>query len=153
MTTTSRQRVRVINDKQAFLTLKGPRFGKHGCPEFEYPIPLDDARELLARCDSRIILKDRYEVPEDGHVWHVDVFKGSLKGLHTAEVELSHDEEDFSRPRWLGKEITAYRQFKNKALAITQSIPSQTLALLTERRSAGEVAAVKDSKKAARKAL
>jgi adenylate cyclase len=145
-------RVRVINDERAFLTLKGPRFGKHGCPEFEYSIPLDDARELLVRCDSRIILKDRYEIPEDQHVWHVDVFKGSLRGLHTAEVELHHDDEVFSRPVWLGTEVTAYRQFKNKSLAIKQSIPPQTLHLLTERsRGVGEVAGRKDVKKAARK--
>jgi CYTH domain-containing protein len=139
-------RVRVIDGEQAFLTLKGPRLGKHGCSEFEYPIPLADARELLSQCASRIVRKDRYEVAQGRHVWHVDVFKGSLKGLHTAEVELDHDDEDFARPRWLGREVTAYRQFKNKSLAISQSIPSLTLDL-----PGAAKAARKSSKKAGRK--
>jgi len=140
-------RVRVINGEAAVLTLKGPRLGKHGCSEFEYPIPLADARELLGQCASRVIRKDRYEVPQGRHVWHVDVFKGRLQGLHTAEVELTHDDEDFARPRWLGREVTAYRQFKNKSLAIYQSIPPLTLDLL-----AVEKTTRKSSKKAGRKA-
>jgi CYTH domain-containing protein len=61
-------RVRFANNEHAFLALKGPRFGKHSCPEFEYSIPLADARELLGRCASRTIHKDRYEVLEDRHV-------------------------------------------------------------------------------------
>jgi adenylate cyclase len=139
-------RVRVIDDQFALLTLKGPRLGKHGCSEFEYPIPLADARELLRQCASRVIHKDRYEVPQGRHVWHVDVFKGSLLGLHTAEVELDHDDEEFARPHWLGREVTAFREFKNKSLAISQSIPTLTLELL-----AGGKAARKPLKKVGRK--
>ena len=90
---------------------------------------------------------------EDRHLWQVDVFKDSLAGLHTAEVELSHDDEDFTRPTWLGREITAYRQFRNKALAINQSIPALTFELLGDWRTVVEARIPRKAlKKAARKA-
>ena len=56
-------RVRIKGEK-AFLTIKGasdPSGVSRG--EWEYGIPVEDARELLALCGERIIDKTRYDVP------------------------------------------------------------------------------------------
>jgi CYTH domain-containing protein len=129
-------RVRVVDGTIAYLTLKGPRLGKHGCPEFEYSIPLTDGYELLDRCGTRIVRKDRYELLYGRHVWHVDLYKGNLEGLLSAEVELKHEAEKFSRPLWLSFEVTADRQFKNKALARNQAVPALARELAASRLAA-----------------
>lgn len=115
-------RVRVVNNKEGFLTVKGPRKGL-GRPEYEYGIPLRDAKELLALCEDRTLTKVRYEVPVGNHIWHVDVYTGHLKGLVTAEVELKRETERFALPVWLGPEVTFEKAYTNKRLALTRSIP------------------------------
>lgn len=115
-------RVRVIDDTQALITLKGSRNGL-GRPEYEYPIPLEDARELLSMCEGRILTKTRYEVLVGSHVWHFDVYGGRLKGLLTAEVELQDENEAFEVPRWAGPEVTYDKSYTNKRLAICQRVP------------------------------
>ena len=54
-------RVRVCDDK-AFITIKGKNEGiARG--EWEYPIPVKDAQEMLRLCHGAIIQKTRYIVP------------------------------------------------------------------------------------------
>lgn len=115
-------RVRIVDDSQAFITLKGARRGL-GRPEFEYPIPLADARELMALCESRILAKTRYDVLVGKHVWHFDVYSGAFEGLMTAEIELACDDESFVLPHWVGPEVTFEKAFTNKRLAINQRVP------------------------------
>ena len=108
-------RIRLADD-QAYLTLKGP---VKGCsrPEFEYPIPPDEASEILKEfCETGQIEKYRYQVPVGGHVWEVDEFLGRNAGLILAEVELKHPEEEFERPEWLGREVTGELRFYNSRL-------------------------------------
>ena len=62
-------RVRIKGEK-AFLTIKGasdPSGVSRG--EWEYGIPVEDARELLALCGERIIDKTRYDVPVGSGRW------------------------------------------------------------------------------------
>ncbi|SFV55555.1 hypothetical protein MNB_SV-8-344 [hydrothermal vent metagenome] len=96
-TTTVRVRIR---NTEAFLTIKGKSTGASRL-EFEYPIPLQDAQNMLdALCQSSVIEKTRYLVEHEGHVWEVDVFEGSNKGLVVAEVELKSEDEAFTLPSW-----------------------------------------------------
>ncbi|MFN3986795.1 MAG: CYTH domain-containing protein [Rhodocyclaceae bacterium] len=109
-------RVRIREDR-AFLTLKGPREGITR-DEFEYPIPLDDARQLLEKfCGRRVVRKTRYLVPHPPHVIEVDVFEGRHAGLVIAEVELPTEHAALSLPAWIGDEITYDTRFGNFCLA------------------------------------
>lgn len=115
-------RVRIAG-ASAFLTLKGKAKGLQR-PEFEYPIPMGDAKELLqAHAVSRLVTKTRYCIPVSRHVWEVDVFSGHLKGLVVAEIELSSKFETFDKPDWVGLEVTKNKAFTNKNLAQAKRPP------------------------------
>jgi CYTH domain-containing protein len=120
-------RVRIVDGIYGFLTLKGPRTG-FSRDEFEYPIPLKDAKELLAYCESRKVLKTRYDVLHGSHVWHVDIYHGLLEGLVTAEIELTREKEKFVKPYWASLEVTGDKSFSNKNLAITNRVPLKRVA-------------------------
>ena len=108
-------RVRIRN-QDAFLTIKGKSVGASRL-EFEYPIPLQDANDMLdALCQSSVIEKTRYLVEHEGHTWEVDIFEGSNKGLVVAEVELDSEEEVFTLPSWVTKEVTDDIRYFNSNL-------------------------------------
>jgi adenylate cyclase len=109
-------RVRIAGDR-GFLTIKGPGSGMTRS-EFEYPIPLRDANVLLdTLCERPQIEKLRYRVPVGAHTWEVDEFLGDNAGLVVAEIELGAQDEPFTRPEWLGDEVTADPRYRNSALA------------------------------------
>ena len=74
--------------------------------EWEYEIPLPDAREMLSLCGEGVIDKTRHLVQAGDHVFEVDEFHGENDGLVIAEVELESEGEQFERPHWLGEEVT-----------------------------------------------
>ena len=108
-------RVRIAGD-EAFLTIKGQSVGATRL-EFEYPIPLDDAKALLALCDGPLVEKTRYHVVHEGTTWEVDAFAGANAGLVVAEVELQYEDQPFARPEWLGEEVTHDVRYFNSNLA------------------------------------
>lgn len=108
-------RVRIADDK-AFLTIKGLTQGASRA-EFEYEIPIADAEQLMKLSDGPIIQKNRHVVVHDGSRWEVDEFLGDNAGLVLAEIELSSEDQDFSRPSWLGAEVTHDRRYYNSNLA------------------------------------
>jgi len=86
--------------------------------EYEYPIPLADAKELLEHaCESGVVEKTRYRVPHGAHVWEVDVFHGDNAGLVVAEVELQSEDQPFECPAWLGRDVSQHARYLNHALA------------------------------------
>ncbi|MEE7546925.1 CYTH domain-containing protein [Xanthomonas sp. Kuri4-1] len=105
-----------IQGEQAFLNLKSRELG-HTRQEFEYPLPLDEARALLALCVGGLIDKRRHLVQHQGHLWEVDEFLGDNAGLVVAEIELDQADEAFARPDWLGAEVTDDARYYNLALA------------------------------------
>lgn len=108
-------RIRTRDDK-GFLTIKG-RSNAAGMSrdEWEYEIPVDEARELL-RFSRGTIDKTRYLVPAGRHIFEVDRFYGANEGLVVAEVELTDENEPFERPAWLGREVTGDRRYYNSQL-------------------------------------
>lgn len=100
---------------QGFLTIKGETHGAQRL-EYEYEIPADDARELLALCVEPLVEKTRYREYVDGHSWEVDVFHGANAGLVVAEIELSSEMEEFTLPAWAGAEVTGIERYYNAAL-------------------------------------
>jgi CYTH domain-containing protein len=107
-------RVRLAGS-QAFLTIKGP---SHGATrqEFEYPIPVEDALQLLELCDGTVIRKTRHLVIHDGNHWEVDEFHAENQGLVVAEIELTTEDQTFAKPDWLGREVTDDTRYFNSNL-------------------------------------
>ena len=108
-------RVRIEGD-QAFLNLKSRERG-HTRQEFNYPIPVQEARDLLALCVGGLIDKRRHYVQHEGHLWEVDEFLGANAGLVVAEIELQHADEAFQMPSWAGRQVTESLRYYNLALA------------------------------------
>ncbi len=105
-----------IEGEEAFLNLKSRERG-HTRQEFNYPVPVDDARELLALCVGGLIDKRRHYVQHAGHLWEVDEFLGDNAGLVVAEIELQHGDEAFQMPAWAGRQVTESLRYYNLALA------------------------------------
>jgi len=111
-------RVRILGSR-GFLTIKG-RGNASGMSryEFEKEITVEEASELLLLAEPGMIDKTRYLVhASDGvHTWEVDEFLGDNNGLVVAEVELSSEAETFSKPSWVGAEVTGDPRYYNSAL-------------------------------------
>ena len=105
-----------LSGENAYLTIKGPSVGVMR-PEFEYPIPVRDAQEMLALCDGPVVQKVRHLVPFAGLTWEVDEFLGDNAGLVVAEIELTTEKQIFERPAWLGQEVSDDPRYFNSNLA------------------------------------
>ncbi|MDQ2990222.1 MAG: CYTH domain-containing protein [Pseudomonadota bacterium] len=108
-------RVRIEGD-QAFMTIKGKSVGATR-GEWEYPIPLADANDLLALCEKPLVEKYRRRIEFAGNVWEVDEFLGANQGLVVAEIELASEDQPFDKPDWIGEEVTHDKRYFNSNLA------------------------------------
>ncbi len=111
-------RARVAGDK-AFITIKASIDGSSTTRlEYEYEIPLDEAKEMLAKlCSEGKIEKTRYKINQEDLVWEIDEFKGANAGLILAEIELEDENRTFALPDWLGEEVTSDVKYLNSNLA------------------------------------
>ena len=108
-------RVRTSSEK-AWVTIKGLTHG-FSRPEYEYEIPLSDAKEMLDMfCGMNKVSKTRYEIDYKGLTWEVDVFEGKNKGLIVAEVELESEDVEIQLPDWIGKDVTNDPRYRNSNL-------------------------------------
>lgn len=108
-------RVRVQGEK-AFLTIKGKTAGLSRA-EFEYAIPVDDAKEMLATlCQKPYIEKNRYKIMYAGMEWEVDEFMNENAGLVMAEVELETEDQQVELPPWIGEEVSHDPRYRNVSL-------------------------------------
>jgi len=110
-------RVRTMDDATGYITIK------HGGPgleraEFEYEVPIADARQMLGHCRGALIEKVRHTLDLPGGDWVVDEFAGRHQGLVLAEVELDHPEARLDLPGWLGAEVTGDPRYYNSSLAM-----------------------------------
>ncbi|MCX6243571.1 MAG: CYTH domain-containing protein [Bacteroidetes bacterium] len=108
-------RVRIAGP-EAFLTIKGPSVNAVR-QEYEYPIPVRDANEILDLFTQKIIEKIRYRINFEGKTWEVDEFFGANDGLILAEIELRSLDETYEKPAWLGEEVTHDPRYYNSYLA------------------------------------
>ncbi len=108
-------RVRIAG-KDAYLTIKGITEGATRA-EYEYPIPVAHAQEMLETlCLRPLIEKRRYRIEYNGLIWEVDEFYGDNTGLLVAEVELESAQQVFARPPWVGEEVTDNPRYYNANL-------------------------------------
>ena len=109
-------RVRIADGK-ATLNIKSATVGAVRS-EFEYPLPVEDARRMLAAfAVSPLIEKTRYVVAYKGAYWEIDEFHGANQGLVVAEIELEREDQVFERPHWIGEEVTDDPRYYNASLA------------------------------------
>ena len=81
---------------------------ENGRLEFEYPIPVEDARQMLASpaiCPHQIH-KIRRRILLGQHVWELDTFLRDNAGMLIAEVELKSMDEPVDIPFWAKDEVT-----------------------------------------------
>lgn len=110
-------RVRIAGER-AWLTVKSRNHGV--CrSEWEYEVPVDDARCMLAECcGNRTIEKTRYIVDAgNGLRWEIDEFHGRHEGLVLAEIELPDADTPFERPAFIGSEVSGDPRYYNSVLA------------------------------------
>jgi len=110
--------IRVRTDgERAYLNIKSTTDGVTRL-EYEYPIPLADAEELLARVALRpLIVKTRHYIDFAGRRWEIDVFEAENAGLVIAEVELEAADADVVLPPWVGREVSADPRYYNSSLS------------------------------------
>lgn len=107
-----------LTENQAFLTIKGKPSGLVRS-EFEYPIPPEDAVEMLSSLSAYPpVEKYRHIVPADnGLIWEIDEYLGDNAPLFTAEIELPEPDTEFDTPEWLGAEISGDGKYTNRSLS------------------------------------
>jgi CYTH domain-containing protein len=119
LSTNKKRTVRVrLKGDQGFLTIKGLS-SKDGLSRFEWEKEISklEAESLLTLCKKGVIDKVRYEIQVDNHLFEVDEFFGENTGLIIAEVELNSVNEVFTKPNWLGKEVTGNLKYYNSQLS------------------------------------
>ena len=104
-----------ISDDSAWVTIKSRNRGAVR-NEWEYPIPVDDARQMLELCQGGVLSKWRYIVPVEGLKWEIDEFEGHLAPLVVAEIELDDENEFFGKPGFIGREVTGNPHYYNSSL-------------------------------------
>lgn len=108
-------RVRISPDS-AWMNIKAMKTGVSR-DEFDYEIPRTDALYMLdSLCLRPLIEKTRHYVPVADHIWEIDEFEAENHGLLVAEIELGEENEAFTRPEWLGPEVTHDPRYYNVAL-------------------------------------
>lgn len=119
LNTHAERTVRVrIQGNDGFITIKG-KSNKSGLSRFEWEkqISLAEAEDLIHLCEPGLIEKTRYEISVGDHTFEVDDFMGENEGLIVAEVELNSETEPFSKPDWVGKEVTGDVKYYNSNLS------------------------------------
>ena len=110
-------RIRIL-ENQGYITIKGVS-NKSGTTRFEWEkeIPKEEAETLLLLAEKKPIEKVRYLLKNNDFVFEIDVFEGLNKGLIIAEIELSHEDQNFKKPNWLGSEVTGDIKYYNSSLS------------------------------------
>ncbi len=108
-------RVRIAGN-QAWLTLKSAisDISRH---ELEYSIPVEDAQLIFNNMCQFSLEKNRYVIDFEGFTYEVDEYFGANAPLIVAEIELPDESTPFTKPEWLGKEITSDARFTNAYLS------------------------------------
>ena len=92
--------------------------------EFEYSIPLADAKEMLDGFTRTHISKVRHELALSPGSWTVDEFSGKLDGLLLLEIEGPELVEPPRLPDWVRQEVTDDARYRNAHLSRALSIPA-----------------------------
>ncbi len=104
-------RVRVAGER-AWLNLKAAEPGIARA-EFDLPMPVADARQVLDTLCDGVIEKIRHHVPVAGMLFEIDEFLGANHGLIVAEIELGAVGQPVPPAPWLGREVSGVARYYN----------------------------------------
>jgi CYTH domain-containing protein len=107
-------RVRIIDDRKAYLTFKTIHTSKVRT-EYEYEIPLSDAIQMLNNCNCRLE-KIRHKTSFEGSIVDIDIYPNGL-----SVVEIEYENELDKLPDYCGQEITGMPEYSNVNIAYQQS--------------------------------
>ena len=99
-----------------WLTVKGATLDNTR-PEFEYPVPVNEAQSMMKLCQASLIEKNRYSIRFREQTWEIDEFLGENAGLLIAEIELQSPDQIIEKPPWLGAEVSDDPRYFNSQLA------------------------------------
>lgn len=85
--------------------------------EFEYDIPLEDAKAIIKTSASFVIDKKRHIAKIDGFAFEIDEYLGDNDSLTLIELEMADDSIDYPKPSWLGQEVTMDGRYSNAYLS------------------------------------
>lgn len=109
-------RVRFTETKGT-MTIKGKQHGISR-DEYEYEIPLNEAKEIFENHCQKTLSKKRYKISVGSLIWEVDEYLNRLSGLIIAEVELTSENRKIDAlPEWIGDEVTKDIKYSNAFLA------------------------------------
>ncbi len=111
-------RIRIINDVEAELTLKGlpDKSGKIRS-EYNIDISLEDAKDIMEEFATHFVIKTRCIAKYKGFNWEIDMFIGNLVGLVLAEIEMEDIDTEIPLPSWVGEEVTNDKRYSNYSLS------------------------------------
>ena len=91
----------------------------YGREEREIRLTPKQFAALWPGTSGRRLRKVRYDIPWNGSVIEVDIYRGAHRGLIVAEVEFPNRPacDRFRPPEWLGREITGRKLYSNVRLA------------------------------------
>ena len=111
------QRLRFFDNQKTIMSLKQNCAGLSRY-EFEYEIPLEDAKKIVSMTNSIFIEKIRHIMYYESMKWEIDEFLGNNKGLLIAEIELEDEDQKIKLPDWIVKEVTNQNKYFNYNLAL-----------------------------------
>lgn len=104
-----------LTDLHAFITIKG-KMKNATRAEYEYEIPMEDAKQMIRDLVIGSISKIRYKINFRNNLWEIDEFFGKNEGLLLAEIELENIDEEYVIPEWIDKEVTDDERYYNANL-------------------------------------
>lgn len=109
-------RLRKSDDRH---TLTFKRGAGHIREEREVELTAEQFDALWPATEGKRLVKTRYEIPFEEHIVEIDVYHDKHEGLIVAEVEFENetDARTFSRPDWLGNDVTGDPRYSNQLLA------------------------------------
>ena len=107
-------RIRKANNKY-FITIKSRSKGISRV-EVEVEVSKTQGKLLFKTFCNKILKKERINIKHKNKVFEVDYFKGKLKGLVIAEIELDSKKEKFKKPKWVKKEVSKKKKYSNNNL-------------------------------------
>lgn len=133
-------RIRLVEaegeEMAAYITVKGKttNFSRR---EIETDLDSEIAKQLIEEFrESGLVVKTRLtiETPREltfiekalkffglkepaGEIWYVDLFEDVNAGLNVAEIELKSEDQKFTKPSWVGEEITHDHRYSNSNLS------------------------------------
>ena len=119
-------RVRIADDR-AWLTVKGPRTGLRRL-EFEYEIARPDAEEMLRTLGNGPVLRRPATLfPMASSRGRLTSMRGRWKVVILTEIELEHEDQAFTVPAWVGREVTGDPRYKKANLFRPACRPAEVL--------------------------